>query len=129
MEKNQILGKDFDTKNEDIGTANEPNIEKILARRQFNIDLILGDEGREDLPRNLISKIDKIQKLLGRFKSLDQHANQNLVKEVKSMNLKRYTSEVAESISKTDFSFKKDVNQKSGSSIFFSTDLDIIVEI
>lgn len=103
---------------------NEVFIDEVLSRRQNNIDLITGDAGRDSLDKDLIFKLDKIQKCLARFKSLHQNANQTFLKEVKSMNLNRYTIEVAENIAKTEFASNKDSTLES-----FHQDLSIIIEI
>lgn len=104
-------------------------VEAVLVRRKYNADLITGDEIRDRLPSDLIAKVDKIQKCLNRFKSLHQYANETFIKEVKSLNLNRYTIEVAESIAKTEFAFTKDPGNPHGSFKTFETDLRIIVDI
>lgn len=90
--------------------SNEEQLNAIQVRRQFNNDLITGDEGREDLPKDLVTKLDKVQKWLGRFKSLAENANEKFFDEIKATNLKKYTSEITESISKTEFIAPKDTD-------------------
>ena len=106
----------------------ETPFEILQARRNFNNDLIVGDEGRDDLPKDLVSKLDKVQKCLSRFKSLPENANDKLIAEVQSMNLRKYTGEVAESISKTEFNFIKDSNS-TASQTEIEAKLAIIIDL
>jgi hypothetical protein len=52
----------------------------------------------DSLPRNLNSKLDKIQKFINQVKSLQDNKRDALIDDVQNLNLKRHTSEVVGSI-------------------------------
>lgn len=48
----------------------------VKRRRTFNTSLITGDQFRDALDKDLITKVDKVQRWLTKFKTLAQNANE-----------------------------------------------------
>jgi len=75
-----------------------------LAIREENLKYI---DRAPDLPKNLITKIDRVQKFITKLKNLKEDSKDSLLEEMSGLNLTRYTSEIADIIAKSRLQIKE----------------------
>lgn len=69
-----------------------------LARREENLKYA---SDIPELPKNLISKIDRIQKFITKLKNLKEDSKDSLLEEMSGLNLTRYINEIVEIMAKS----------------------------
>ena len=61
---------------EELIPSSEAITKSDQERRSTNTALITGDAVRDSLPKDLVTKLDKVQRCLTKFKTLSQNANE-----------------------------------------------------
>lgn len=65
----------------------------LIDERERNLEL-LGQDFRDSLPRDLSSKLDRIQRFMNMLKNIQDNNRDQLISECEQLNLTRHTSEV-----------------------------------
>jgi hypothetical protein len=67
-----------------------------LKRLEYNRDLIRGDEERANLPKGLISKMDRVTKHINKLKQFsgDSGAMKSVIEESKELSLRQFMDEI-----------------------------------
>ena len=78
----------------------------MLAERAGNMELLDCGE-RPPLPKNLVSSIDRIQKLLNQLKIISESNVDQITEEIDALNLKQHVPELSKSIALNKFGVRE----------------------
>jgi len=71
----------------------------MIKEREENLALL--GQGRQALPKTLVSKVERIQKFVNQLKVISDNNGESLVEELKCLNLKHYIPEIAKNIAQS----------------------------